>query len=172
VDNVSTQRGAHSLKAGAGLPAQSRRITFPGATQGVYTFSSLSNFLAGNYATYQQAFGAPSQFQSNPNVGLFAQDEWKPRRDLTLNVGLRYDAQFLPDPVETDANNFAPRIGVAYSPEFLGRPQDGRTRGLRRLLRPHPAARQRRTPCSATARSIAWRFSPSDRRARPRSPTC
>jgi hypothetical protein len=95
-------------------------ITFPGATQGVYTFSSLSNFLAGRYATFQQAFGAPTQFQSNPNVGLFAQDEWKPLAGLTLNVGLRYDAQFLPEPIRTDANNFAPRIGVAYSPEFLG----------------------------------------------------
>jgi hypothetical protein len=120
VDNVSAQRGAHSLKAGADFLLDRVNITFPGATQGVYTFSSLSNFLAGRYATFQQAFGAPAQFQSNPNVGLFAQDEWKPLAGLTLNVGLRYDAQFLPDPVRTDANNFAPRIGVAYSPEFLG----------------------------------------------------
>lgn len=120
VDNVSTQRGAHSLKVGADFLLDRVNITFPGALQGVYTFSSLSNFLAGRYATFQQAFGAPTQFQSNPNVGLFAQDEWKPRRDLTLNVGLRYDAQFLPDPIRTDVNNFAPRIGVAYSPEFLG----------------------------------------------------
>jgi hypothetical protein len=120
VDNVSAQRGAHSLKVGADFLLDRVNITFPGATQGVYTFSSLSNFQAGRYATFQQAFGAPTQFQSNPNVGLFAQDEWKPRRDLTLNVGLRYDAQFLPDPIRTDANNFAPRIGVAYSPEFLG----------------------------------------------------
>jgi hypothetical protein len=44
------------------------------------------------------------------------QDEWRPRADLTVNAGLRYDAQFLPDPVETDANNFAPRLGVAYAP--------------------------------------------------------
>ncbi len=27
----------------------------------------------------------------------------------------------LPDPVRTDANNFAPRLGVAYAPDFLGR---------------------------------------------------
>ncbi|HWW76756.1 MAG TPA: carboxypeptidase regulatory-like domain-containing protein, partial [Pyrinomonadaceae bacterium] len=121
VNNVSTQRGAHSLKAGADFLLNRIDITFPGALQGVYTFSSLTNFLAGRYATYQQAFGEPEQFQSNPNVGLFAQDEWRPRRDLTLNAGLRYDAQFLPDPVRTDANNFAPRIGVAYSPDFLGR---------------------------------------------------
>ncbi len=120
VDNVSTQRGAHSLKVGANFLLDRVNITFPGAFQGVYTFSSVSNFLADRYTTFQQAFGAPSQFQSNPNVGIFAQDEWKPRRDLTLNLGLRYDAQVLPDPVQTDVNNFAPRLGVAYSPGFLG----------------------------------------------------
>jgi hypothetical protein len=44
------------------------------------------------------------------------QDEWRPRTDLTINAGLRYDAQFLPDPIRTDWNNFAPRLGLAYSP--------------------------------------------------------
>jgi Carboxypeptidase regulatory-like domain len=121
VDNVSAQRGAHSLKFGADFLLDRVNITFPGATGGVYTFSSLQNFVAGRYATFQQAFGEPAQFQSNPNVGLFAQDEWKPRAGLTVNVGLRYDAQFLPSPIRTDANNFAPRVGVAYSPDFLGR---------------------------------------------------
>jgi hypothetical protein len=121
LDNVSAQRGAHAPKAGADFLHNRLNVTFPGALQGVYTFSTLSNFLAGRYATYQQAFGEPAQFQSNPNVGLFMQDEWKPRRDLTVNAGLRYDAQFLPDPVRTDANNFAPRLGVAYAPDFLGR---------------------------------------------------
>jgi hypothetical protein len=121
VDNVSTQSGAHSLKVGANFLLDRVGITFPGALQGVYTFSSLANFQAGRYATFQQAFGAVSQFQSNPNVGLFAQDEWKPRHDLTINLGLRYDAQALPDPIQTDANNFAPRVGIAYAPDFLGR---------------------------------------------------
>ena len=115
------QRGSHSLKGGASFLLDRVDITFPGALQGVYTFQSLANFQAGRYATFQQAFGEAGQFQSNPNVGFFAQDEWKPRNDLTVNLGLRYDAQFLPDPIETDANNFAPRAGVAYSPDFLGR---------------------------------------------------
>ncbi|HEX7317702.1 MAG TPA: TonB-dependent receptor [Pyrinomonadaceae bacterium] len=121
VDNVSNERGSHSLKVGANFLYERVNIEFPGALQGVYTFSSLANFQAGRYATFQQAFGAASQFQSNPNVGLFAQDQWRPRHDLTLNLGLRYDAQFLPGPVRTDANNFAPRVGVAWSPDFLGR---------------------------------------------------
>ncbi len=116
VDNLSAQRGAHSLKAGIDFLLNRVDITFPGALQSVYTFSSLDSFRLGRYVTFQQAFGEISQFQNNPNIGFFVQDEWKPRADLTINAGLRYDAQFLPDPIQTDANNFAPRLGVAYAP--------------------------------------------------------
>ena len=116
VDNVSTQRGAHSLKFGADFLYNRVNILFPGALQGVYAFNSLSTFLTGNYFSYQQAFGAPSQLQSNPNIGVFVQDEWRVRPDLTLNAGLRYDAQFLPEPIKTDTNNFAPRLGIVYAP--------------------------------------------------------
>jgi Carboxypeptidase regulatory-like domain/TonB dependent receptor-like, beta-barrel len=116
VDNVTVERGAHSIKFGADFLYNRINITFPGATQGAYTFSSLANFRAGRYAQFQQAFGEPSQFQSNPNFGVFAQDEWRLRPGLTVNAGLRYDVQWLPDPIETDANNVAPRVGLAWAP--------------------------------------------------------
>ena len=116
VENLSTQRGSHSPKAGFDFLYNRANILFPGAIQGVYNFTSLNNFLAGNYNTFQQAFGAPSQFQSNPNVGFFVQDEWRVRSRLTINAGLRYDLQFLPQPIQTDKNNFAPRLGLAYAP--------------------------------------------------------
>ena len=116
VNNISTQRGDHSLKGGIDLLYNRVNILFPGAVQGVYTFSSLNNFLSGNYLNYQQAFGAPEQFQSNPNFGVFVQDEWRARPDLTFNAGLRYDVQWLPDPIQADTNNFAPRLGVVYAP--------------------------------------------------------
>lgn len=116
IDNVSTQRGAHSLKAGVDFLYNRVNIVFPGALQGAYNFTSLNNFLAGNYLSFQQAFGTPSQFQSNPNIGVFMQDEWRLRPNFTINAGLRYDLQFLPEPMQTDNNNFAPRLGLAYSP--------------------------------------------------------
>jgi len=116
VDNISTIRGAHSLKAGGGFLYNRVNILFPGAVQGVYAFSSLNNFLSGNYLNYQQAFGAPDQVQSNPNIGVFVQDEWRVRPDLTLNAGLRYDLQFLPDPIQTDTDNVAPRMGIVWAP--------------------------------------------------------
>src|SRR5882672_10362572 len=116
VDNVTVERGAHSLKFGADFLYNRVDITFPGATQGAYTFSSLANFQAGRYAQFQQATGSPAQFQSNPNLGFFAQDEWRVRPSLTINAGLRYDVQWLPDPIETDTNSVAPRVGLAWAP--------------------------------------------------------
>jgi hypothetical protein len=116
VNNVSTIHGAHSLKAGGGFLYNRVDILFPGAVQGVYTFTSLANFRTGNYLNYQQAFGVPNQVQSNPNVGMFVQDEWRVRPDLTINAGLRYDLQFLPDPIQTDTNNIAPRMGIVWAP--------------------------------------------------------
>lgn len=115
VDNVSTQRIRQTLKGGVSFLYNRVNITFPGALQGVYSFSSIVNFQAGRYTTFQQAFGAPEQFQSNPNLGMFVQDEWRLRRNFTINAGLRYDLQWLPDPIKTDANNVAPRIGIAYA---------------------------------------------------------
>lgn len=116
VDNVSTQLDSHSLKAGGDFLYNRLNIVFPGALQGVYNFTSLTNFLSGNYLNFQQAFGAPSQLQSNPNFGVFVQDEWRVRRDFTVNAGLRYDVQYLPDPIQTDTNNFSPRLGIVYAP--------------------------------------------------------
>jgi hypothetical protein len=116
VETLSSQRGAHSFKSGMDYLLDRVNITFPGALQGSYSFSSLANFLIGRYSTFQQAFGAASQFQSNHNLGLFVQDEWKPTPRLTINAGLRYDLQFLPAPIRADTNNFAPRVGIAYAP--------------------------------------------------------
>jgi len=115
-DNVTTMRGEHSLKFGANFLYNRVNITFPGALQGAYTFSSLALFQTGRYVTYQQAFGLPSLFQSNPNIGFFVQDEWRAKPGLTFNAGVRFDVQYLPDPIKADTNNIAPRLGLAWAP--------------------------------------------------------
>lgn len=115
VDSVSTQRGAHSPKAGVDFLYNRVNILFPGAIQSAYNFTSLNNFISGNYNSFQQAFGVPDQSQTNPNLGFFAQDEWKASPNFTINAGLRYDVQFLPSPIQADTNNFGPRLGLAYA---------------------------------------------------------
>ncbi|HEX6097415.1 MAG TPA: TonB-dependent receptor [Thermoanaerobaculia bacterium] len=121
VQNVMWVRGSHSLKAGADVLRNKVGIEFPGAMQGVYAFSNLANFQAGRYSTFQQAFGDPETTQRSTDVGAFIQDEWRASPRVTVNAGLRYDIQQLPDPVETDTNNISPRLGLAWDVTGNGR---------------------------------------------------
>jgi outer membrane receptor protein involved in Fe transport len=121
VQNVTWLRGNQSLKAGVDLLRNRVTIAFPGALQGVYTFSSLANFLAGTYASFQQAFGEPDTHQTNNNLGAFIQDEWRAAPRLMIDVGVRYDIQQLPGLINTDRNNLSPRLGAAWDIHGDGR---------------------------------------------------
>ncbi len=115
-DTYTMQGGSHLFKAGVDVLLNNVSILFPGTIPGTYTFSNLANFERGIYTQFQQAFGDPRLDQFNPNAGFFVQDEWRPLAGLTLNAGLRYDLQWLEDPVRLDANNVSPRVGVAWAP--------------------------------------------------------
>ena len=79
VANLSHQAGGHAFRIGVDFLHNDNVIMFPRAVRGTYTFSSLANFLAGVYnnAGFTQTFGATDVAQTNPNVGIYVQDEWK-----------------------------------------------------------------------------------------------
>ncbi len=117
VDTIAQQRGAHALRAGVDFVYNDDLITFPRTVRGSYAFSSMANFLTGTYnnAGYGQTFGETQVQQGNTNVGLYVQDEWSATPQLTLNIGLRYDLQWL-ETIDTDSNNVSPRVGFAWTP--------------------------------------------------------
>lgn len=88
-----------------------------GFTQGQFTlkpgvFAPVSQLTIADVASFQQSFGNQSYRVHEWLTGVFVQDSWRVRPDLTLNLGLRYENQSFTD----DRNNFGPRVGFAYNP--------------------------------------------------------
>jgi outer membrane receptor protein involved in Fe transport len=151
-DTVSYIRGRHTIKTGLNILVDKVANFFPGNFSGAYVFNSLEGFgcdLNGGGATcftgadatdtFTQAFAGQSTTgpTTNPNLNeysAFAQDEWRVRKDFTLNLGLRYDVDLIAQPpvlnpsaalaaagiftnrIHNDHANFGPRVGLAWTP--------------------------------------------------------
>ncbi|MFB3826140.1 MAG: carboxypeptidase regulatory-like domain-containing protein [Bryobacteraceae bacterium] len=83
--------------------------------------SALQAFNLGLPVLYQQGFGDPNWRVWFKRYAFFAQDSWRAAKRLTLNVGVRYDLESPPQPVKTDGNNIAPRVGFAWTPSENGK---------------------------------------------------
>ncbi len=116
-DSLSIQKGAHAIRIGFDYLYNNDTITFPRTIRGSYSFSSLANFLSGAYSSsgFAQTFGVTQVHQTNPNIGFYAQDEYKVLPNFTLNVGLRYDLEYLKT-INTQTGNVSPRAGFAWTP--------------------------------------------------------
>ncbi len=109
-------------------------------------YTGLGNFLddfGGSGGGASRDFGSPKYFPSLFRYAFFAQDRWRASEALTLTLGVRYEyfgvpintlatpaytglfnidpktftgPYSQPDKVNPDRNNFAPTIGIAYSP--------------------------------------------------------
>jgi outer membrane receptor protein involved in Fe transport len=151
-DTVSFIHGRHTIKTGANAMVDKIANFFPGNFSGAYVFNSLQGFgcdLNGGGAacftgadaadTFTQAFAGtgttgPTTTPNLQEYSFFGQDEWRVRKDLTLNVGLRYDLDLIAQPPTLNTSpslaaagivtnqihnghaNFGPRVGIAWTP--------------------------------------------------------
>jgi Carboxypeptidase regulatory-like domain/TonB dependent receptor/TonB-dependent Receptor Plug Domain len=145
-DDAFLTKGLHSLKFGIGFERdQLNQLTLVD-NNGQFSFSSLANFLTNKPRFFSLGFPTlltPRGLRQSI-FGLYIQDDWHWRPNLTLNLGLRYEMSTVPTEVQgklsnlynlTDATphlgnpffsnptlrNFEPRLGFAWDPSGSGK---------------------------------------------------
>lgn len=139
-DNVTWQRGGHSLKFGVYFSPYQNNTLYDYFVNGEFDFYGLSytapnsnphlydtqgsatgfaEFLTGSPDEYMQFGSAPSNIRSKDTAG-FVQDEWHATKNLTLNLGLRYE--YATPKIDTQGRSFSLQSG-AQSTRFTGAPK-------------------------------------------------
>jgi hypothetical protein len=142
-DDAFLTKGTHSLKFGIAV----ERIQFNAATRqrpnGQFTFNDFGQFLQDIPSKVQElAPGNAYEVGSRQTAfGFYAQDDWRAKSNLSVNIGLRYEPVTLPSeasnrfavltslsptatttPVNTlwshnqTLKNFEPRLGFSWDP--------------------------------------------------------
>jgi hypothetical protein len=106
--------GKHLLKAGATLHRVHLDADMADGFGGLYLYAGIPDYQAGRPAQFRQSFGSIATDFAVLNTGAFVQDHWSLAPSLTLDLGVRYDVERLPDPLPLDTHNFSPRIGLAW----------------------------------------------------------
>ena len=101
----------HSLKFGADYQRVNTRYIDRFDATGTYRFSNFFFFGQNSVTSFQQNFNTESEVKNN-YFGVFAQDDWRIRPNLTLSLGVRYERETVVD----DNNNFGPRAAIAWNP--------------------------------------------------------
>ena len=137
VDNITFTAGNHTVKIGGDINYVRDKINNPSNFGASYSYTTAleygrdlvaraNNTAARNYSRYAQSFGISGLTFSTTDYSAFIQDQWRIRKNVTINYGLRYDLQRLPNPVAPNPDvpettkinqansNFGPRVGVAW----------------------------------------------------------
>jgi len=133
-----------ALSASNALPSSLNAVIAPflaaNPTIGLPQLNAVQAYGFGVPGDFIQGIGSPSDSFSNKPIGVFWQDSWRARHNLTLNYGVRYDIEVPPSlkppqglalpayqqlglqkGIRTDKNNIQPRFGLAWDPKGDGK---------------------------------------------------
>jgi hypothetical protein len=140
---ITWTKNAHTFKFGI----EGRKLispqTFTQRVRGDYEYNDTLTFLQDGVpdSVAERSNGNPIYYGDQSALYLFANDDWRIRKNLTLNLGLRYEYTTIPFTQRSQAlnsaasvpglidfasprapkNNWGPRVGFAYSPGDSGR---------------------------------------------------
>ena len=115
-DDLSWTRGAHQLKFGFSWALYRKGQDAFADTEGQFNFNGLytgndfADYLLGYAQQYQEDGNKISGQWNNISPALYVQDNWRVNRQLTLNLGLRWDG--IPHTYEANqlSSNFYPNL--------------------------------------------------------------
>jgi hypothetical protein len=141
-DNVTWTRGNHTFKFGQDFRRYIAPQSFTQRLRGDYEYSTFETYLLDIAPDVfgERTLGQPRYYGNQTATYSYAQDTWRMRPNLTLNLGVRYEYTTAPTSAHTQTMNaisnvpgviafndpgvqknaFAPRIGIAYSPGTSG----------------------------------------------------
>src|SRR5215471_1331471 len=120
-DTLSWNVGRHLWKYGVDVHRIDANSSFDSNIRGTYSYAGWDDFAAGRLLSYSQNFGSSIRGNRVTNVFAFAQDDYKIRADLTLNLGLRVEISDGLSEVNNilanlDPTNHAPIRGAGTGP--------------------------------------------------------
>ncbi|HSW51262.1 MAG TPA: hypothetical protein VLH09_13850, partial [Bryobacteraceae bacterium] len=143
VNNMTWSKGIHSIKGGVDVRKFIAPTTFIQRSRGDYLYSTLGQYLFDLEPDLlaERNVGGRPYWGNSVNFYWFVQDEMKLPRNITLTLGLRHEYKGIPadDKLQSlnsissvpgllewrepraQKKNFAPRIGLTWSPGTSGR---------------------------------------------------
>ena len=109
-------RGMQSWRAGIVLDGGWYRSDASSNYLGTYTFDNMDAYLANRPSNYSRRIGDPNLSFGNVQFGVYLQDDIRPRKNLTLSPGVRFEAQSHVGGVA----NIGPRFGITWAPTASG----------------------------------------------------
>jgi hypothetical protein len=142
-ENLTWAKGKHTLKMGFEARKYIAPSSFTQRSRGEYWYSSLEVYLKDLTPDVEAQRGLGNVVYYGDQVSLysFVNDSWRVRPNLTIDLGLRHEYTTVPyserlqtlnaisnvpgliqfQEPQPQTKNFAPRLGIAYSPGNSGR---------------------------------------------------